>query len=49
MAPSLGKAIGLGYVPVDRSTPGSILYIEVRGKLLQAEVVSLPFWKGNKA
>lgn len=49
MAPSVGKAIGMGYVPSELASPGSTIYVEVRGKLLQAVVVSLPFWKGNKA
>lgn len=42
-SPTLGKGIGLGYVPTALSKPGSILYIKVRDKLLQAEVVKLPF------
>ncbi len=49
MAPSVGKAIGMGYVPSETATPGSTIFVEVRGKLLQAVVVTLPFWKGNKA
>ncbi|MDG1253271.1 MAG: glycine cleavage system aminomethyltransferase GcvT [Schleiferiaceae bacterium] len=49
MAPSVGKAIGMGYVPADLASPGSTIYVEVRGKLLQAVVVSLPFWKGTKS
>ncbi len=48
MAPSVGKAIGMGYVPTEKSSPGSSIYVEVRGKLLQAVVVTLPFWKGNQ-
>ncbi len=47
MAPSVGKAIGMGYVPTELSAPGSTIYVEIRGKLLKAEVVSLPFWKAN--
>jgi len=42
-SPTLGKGIGLGYVPTALSKPGSTLYIKVRDKLLQAEVVKLPF------
>ena len=48
MAPSVGKAIGMGYVPTEKASPGSSIYVEVRGKLLQAVVVTLPFWKGNQ-
>jgi aminomethyltransferase len=42
-SPSLGKAIGLGYVSIDFSNLDSIIYIKVRDKLLQAKVVKLPF------
>lgn len=45
MSPTLGKSIGLAYVPAELSNPGSILHIDVRGRLLKAEVVSLPFVK----
>jgi aminomethyltransferase len=42
-SPSLGKAIGLGYVASEFSKSGSEIYIEIRGKLLKAVVVKLPF------
>lgn len=45
-APSVGKAIGMGYVRPEFSTPGSTIEVEIRGKKLRAEVVKLPFWKG---
>jgi aminomethyltransferase len=44
-SPTLGQSIGLGYVPVASSTPGSKIYVEVRNQKLAAEVVSLPFLK----
>jgi aminomethyltransferase len=44
-SPSLRKGIGLGYVPVGLSRPGTSLAIEVRGTKLQAEVVRPPFYK----
>jgi len=43
MSPSLNKAIGMGYVPREMSKSGTEIYIEVRGKLLKAQVVKLPF------
>jgi len=46
MAPSLGKAIGMGYVPTELSKIGSEIFVEVRGKLLKAVVVKMPFQKG---
>ncbi len=44
-SPSLGKAIGLGYVPTALSTPDSEIYIRIRNKDLKAKVVKLPFYK----
>ncbi len=44
-SPTLGKGIGMGYVPTVVSKPGSELFVKVRGKLLKAEVVKLPFVK----
>ena len=42
-SPSLGKAIGMGYVKTELAVPDSIIYIKVRDKLLQAKVVKFPF------
>ena len=44
--PSVGKSIGLGYVNKPHTKSGSTIYIEVRGKRLEATVVKLPFYKG---
>lgn len=43
MSPSLNKAIGLGYVKAEFSPAGSEIFVEVRGKLLAATVVKIPF------
>jgi aminomethyltransferase len=42
-SPSLGKAIGLGYVLTEFSGLDSNIYVEVRDKLLRANVVRIPF------
>jgi aminomethyltransferase len=42
-SPSLQKAIGMGYVDISHSAPGSPIQISVRDKLLQARVVKMPF------
>ncbi|MBZ5857445.1 glycine cleavage system aminomethyltransferase GcvT [Flavihumibacter profundi] len=42
-APSLQKAIGLGYVTSPFAHPDSEIYIQVRDKNLKAKVVKLPF------
>jgi aminomethyltransferase len=43
MAPSLKKAIGLGYVTTEFASEGSEIYIQVRQKQLKATVVKPPF------
>ena len=42
-SPSLGKAIGMGYVRNSFAGIDSKIYIKVRDKLLQAKVVKFPF------
>lgn len=46
MAPSLGKGIGLGYVPAIFADAGSKINIQIRKKAVPATVVKLPFYKG---
>jgi aminomethyltransferase len=42
-SPTLGKSIGLGYVPAALAEPGQALTIVVRGRELAARVVETPF------
>jgi aminomethyltransferase len=42
-SPSLGKAIGMGYVRIAYSSIDTEIYIKVRDKLLQARVSKIPF------
>ncbi len=42
-SPTLGKAIGMGYVDAKFAGIGSEIYISVRNTLLKAEVVKMPF------
>lgn len=44
-SPSLGKAIGMGYVKTEFSTVDSEIYILIRDKKIAAKVVKLPFYK----
>ena len=44
-SPSLGKGIGMGYVPKDFSTEGSEIYIRIRKNDVLAKVVKTPFYK----
>ena len=43
MSPSLKVGIGLGYVTAEHAAPGTVIAVEVRGRLLKAEVVKYPF------
>ena len=43
-SPSLKKAIGLGYVSIEYSLPGALIYIRVRGQLMKAQIVKTPFY-----
>ncbi|MBL7843840.1 MAG: glycine cleavage system aminomethyltransferase GcvT [Cyclobacteriaceae bacterium] len=43
MSPMLGIGIGLGYVTPELSSPGSEIFIDVRGRALKAEVCKTPF------
>jgi glycine cleavage system T protein (aminomethyltransferase) len=44
-APTVGKALGMGYVPVELSEPGSKLEVEIREQKIAAEVVETPFYR----
>ena len=42
-APSLWKAIGMGYVAIEHAKVGSDIYIDIRNTLVKAKVVKFPF------
>ncbi|MCE1199098.1 MAG: glycine cleavage system aminomethyltransferase GcvT [Marinilabiliales bacterium] len=42
-SPVLEKGIGMGYVPAAMAKVGQEIFLEVRGKLLRAKVVKMPF------
>ncbi|MCW4469907.1 glycine cleavage system aminomethyltransferase GcvT [Flavobacterium sp. MFBS3-15] len=44
-SPSLGKGIGLGYVPAAYAAPDSEIFIRIRKNDIPARVVKLPFYK----
>ncbi|HEX9351386.1 MAG TPA: glycine cleavage system aminomethyltransferase GcvT [Gaiellaceae bacterium] len=48
-SPMLDRGIGMGYVPVDHSAPGSTLTIDIRGRERRAEVVPKPIYKGEES
>jgi len=46
MAPSLNKAIGMGYVTTENAKIDTEIYISIRNKNIRAKVVKMPFYKG---
>ena len=46
--PYLKKAIGMAYVPIDLSRPGTDIEIDIRGRVTQARVVPMPFYKRGR-
>jgi aminomethyltransferase len=49
VGPTVGKNIGLGYVPPALAEPGSRLWIDCRGKGIEAEVVKGAFYRRPSA
>jgi aminomethyltransferase len=45
MSPSMGKGIGLGYVPTSLSQIGGKIHIQIRKNAVPATIVKLPFYK----
>jgi glycine cleavage system T protein (aminomethyltransferase) len=46
--PFLKKAIGLAYVPIEHTAPGTEIDVDIRGRRTRAGVVPLPFYKRQK-
>jgi aminomethyltransferase len=47
-APYLKKNIGMGYVPTEFASEGQQIQIDVRGRLVSAEIVKTPFYKRGR-
>jgi aminomethyltransferase len=45
MSPSLGVGIGMAYVPAEHAAPGTVLEIDVRGKMRRAVVKQKPLYR----
>ncbi len=45
LSPSLGKGIGMAYLPAALAKPGTELFVDVRGRRFPAKVVKKPFYK----
>jgi aminomethyltransferase len=49
MSPSLGVGIGMGYVPANRTEPGTRIQIDVRGRPVEAEIRKKPLYVKEQA
>ena len=49
VSPTLDRNIGMGYVPTGFSDPGTRFQIDVRGRLVEAEVTALPFYSRKRS
>jgi aminomethyltransferase len=47
-APYLKKNIGMAYVPTEFANEGRQIHIDVRGKLVGAQIVKIPFYKRER-
>lgn len=47
-SPTLGKAIGMAFLPIALTHPGTEIDIEIRNNVVKAMVVPLPFYRRNK-
>jgi aminomethyltransferase len=45
ISPTLQKGIGMGYIQTNYSKVGTLIFVKIREKLLQAQVVKMPFVK----
>ena len=46
--PYLKKAIGMAYLPSDRTAPGTEFEVDIRGRRVKAAVMPMPFYKRQK-
>ena len=47
-SPTLGVAIAMGYIDIAQSEIGTAVQIDVRGRMVDAEVVKLPFYRSDR-
>jgi aminomethyltransferase len=48
-SPTLGKSIGLGYLPLSLTAVGTTFSVDCRGKPIEAKVVKTPFYKRSSS
>jgi glycine cleavage system T protein (aminomethyltransferase) len=47
-SPTLGKALGLAYLPIEATEEGTEFFVEIRSRRAAAKVVSTPFYSREK-
>jgi aminomethyltransferase len=48
-SPTLGKALGMTYLPIEATEVGTELFVQIRNRTAPARVVELPFYSRKKA
>ena len=48
-SPTLERAVGMTYLPVEAAEPGREFWVEIRGRTARARVVPLPFYSRKKS
>jgi len=47
-SPTLGKALGMTYLPIEKTEIGSEFFIQIRNRTAPARVVELPFYSRER-
>ncbi len=47
-SPTLGKALGMTYLPIEAATVGREFFVRIRSRVVRARVVELPFYSRKK-
>jgi aminomethyltransferase len=47
-SPTLGKALGMTYLPIEKTEIGTEFYVQIRNRVAPARVVELPFYSRKK-
>ena len=47
-SPTLGKALGMTYLPIEAATVGREFFVKIRNRLARARVVELPFYSRKR-
>ncbi|MDA0769362.1 MAG: glycine cleavage system protein T [SAR202 cluster bacterium Casp-Chloro-G4] len=48
-SPTLDCSIGMGYVGIQYADPGTVIQIDIRGRIVDAEVTELPFYSRRRS